>query len=513
MSDDSTLLDELLDDDKDAAEDIWPNPVNELDTAFSSFILDPQLSMSSPSVTMSPSTLAWLQQSLGSGTISAHSQSEQDALLHLFSPCIPAFAQNGNSDSIPSPREAEFRGGAIDWKVLNENIDEDGATQWKEIPQSRMHPDMIPQANASKTMASAASATAASLMSMSLPDPSSLQKMLTTTAMSMWPLNRFQQVNAAQQQTMDAQAGQMPQSAPMPQTAPSSMVPGAQEPHSYSRDAGKRRMLVSPEFEQFEAAGPVLARRPSKKGPNEILEAKKLQIPPSIPEVDESKSVASVAKTPEEVRCRCTGKCRNARCACVKAGRVCGIECKCQECSNPFLPMKKKGIQVDKMIYDKCLMQNLSKIRNMEEILMGPVEIDCSCGTHRTCHVYETLLYPEEKPDKTYAFPVSCTACEATFHYSWCTNKVWSSKQPRKHCEICKRCGSHRSQHCHVCNHCYFAGVANSFSCPCQSPGNAAPSSEMDDTESIISSTLSVPFKEVVKVEADEKEDEQCPVQ
>ncbi|OQR86653.1 hypothetical protein ACHHYP_10318 [Achlya hypogyna] len=494
----SALLDDFLDPDEDKGPPTeadmmsWPNQVNELDSAFSSFILDPQLNAASPSVTMSPSTLAWLQQSLGSGTLSAHSQSEQDALLHLFSPY-----------TMPSPREAEFRGGGIDWKVLNETIDEDTATQWKEIPQSRMHPDMIPPSTP-KSMAAAASATAASLMSMSLPDSSSLQKMLTTTAMSMWPLNRFQQ----QTPPNSVQPSQQQQQQQPHQPMTESTVPPQAAAHPYSLDAGKRRMLVSPEFEQFEAAGPVLARRPSKKPPTEAPDAKK-----AVSDFDDTKSIASTVKAPEDVRCRCTGKCRNARCACVKAGRVCGVECKCQECSNPFLPMQKKGIQVEKMIHDKCLMQNLSKIRSMEDILMGPVEIDCSCGTHRTCHVYETLLHPEAKPDGTYTFPVSCTACAATFHYSWCTNKVWSSKQPRKHCEICKRCGSHRSQHCHVCNHCYFAGVANSFSCPCQSPGNAAPPSEVDETDSIISSNLTLPFTEPVKVDAEEKEDEQCPVQ
>ncbi|KDO25521.1 hypothetical protein SPRG_20643 [Saprolegnia parasitica CBS 223.65] len=482
----STLLDDFLDPDEEKTTEAdlmsWPNQVHELDSAFSSFILDPQLNTASPSVTMSPSTLAWLQQSLGSGTLSAHSQSEQDALLHLFSPY-----------TMPSPRETEFRGGGIDWKVLNEAaIDEDAPTQWKEIPQSRLHPDMIPPTTSMPiSMASAASATAASLMSMTLQDPSSLPKMLKTTAMSMWPLNRFQQQTNAEQQPL-----------PMPDVIPPA--------HPYSLDAGKRRMLVSPEFEQFEAAGPVVARRPSKKPPADAVDVK-VEVKKSI-DVDDTKSVASTMKAPEDVRCRCTGKCRNARCACVKAGRVCGVECKCQECSNPFVPMQKKGIQIEKMIHDKCLMQNLSKIRSMEDILMGPVEIDCSCGSHRTCHVYETLLQPELKSDGTYAFPVSCTACDATFHYSWCTNKVWSSKQPRKHCEICKRCGSHRSQHCHVCNHCYFAGVANSFSCPCQSPANAAPPSELDDTESI-ASTLSLPFNEPLKTEADEKDDEQCPVQ
>ncbi|KAI9906343.1 hypothetical protein PsorP6_003499 [Peronosclerospora sorghi] len=161
----------------------------------------------------------------------------------------------------------------------------------------------------------------------------------------------------------------------------------------------------------------------------------------------------------DPVRCKCTGKCRNARCACVKAGMVCGVQCKCVSCANPFVPMAREGIDIQLMVKDICLMQYLSKIKDMQELLDSTVSYECcegGSGVVQVKHTVETGF--------------ACPHCSAHYTYSWCNNRLCpDAKKPRRHCAKCRRCGDHRNQHCDLCQHCYFAGVANSFRCSCQS--------------------------------------------
>ena len=166
----------------------------------------------------------------------------------------------------------------------------------------------------------------------------------------------------------------------------------------------------------------------------------------------------------DTVRCKCTGKCRNARCACVKGGLVCGSQCKCVSCANPFVPMTREGIDVQLMVHDMCLMQHLSKIKDMQELLDSTVSYKCCDGGGGVVQVKHSL-----------ETGFACPHCGAHFTYSWCNNRLCpDAKKPRHHCAKCRRCGDHRNQHCDLCNHCYFAGVANSFRCSCQSSGNGS---------------------------------------
>ncbi|CAK4716732.1 unnamed protein product [Aphanomyces euteiches] len=426
--------------------DTWPNTVNELDTAFTTFVLEPTSTAQSPSIGISPMTLNWLQKTLGTGTLSASTEHD----VSLLSP-HPSITPNDASGI-----KEEFRGEAIDWKAFNETFEESATsatddTQWKDIPQFR-------PVVADNT---------------STPQPPSLQNLITSTVFSIWPLTNLQSSAAP----------------------PAPRLPT----HEYASDSNKRKAIISPEFVQYESTpAPVVTRRPSKKA----AEVKK-----------PVESTLSSIQEVQEARCKCTGKCRNARCACVKAGQLCGAECKCTNCSNPFAPMQALGIDPTKMVTDKCLMQNLSRIKDMQEVLNSSVDVECSCGAPVTSFlVYQTLLHPQIQPDKSFQFPIQCPACPNTFQYSWCTGKLWWNKQPRKHCEICKRCGSHRNQHCYDCGHCYFAGVANSFACPCKNPSNtgestaAASANANDSGEDAAKSPL---FHEPPK----EDEKEQCPVQ
>lgn len=252
-----------------------------------------------------------------------------------------------------------------------------------------------------------------------------------------------------------------------------------------TEEKNKRKALVSPEYVQYGnpvsvvAAGVVqdgikmepglvqyvtkvpepTGRRPFKKSLHQtaatgVEQQQQKNVMPS-------SSTSLPSTKDDDVRCKCTGKCRNARCACVKAGLVCGAQCKCVSCANPFVPMVREGIDITLMVRDICLMQYLSKIKDMQELLDSTVSYECCEGGGGVVQVKHTV-------ENGFA----CPHCGAHFTYSWCNNRLCpDAKKPRRHCAKCRRCGDHRNQHCDLCNHCYFAGVANSFRCSCQSAG------------------------------------------
>ncbi|KAG4049002.1 hypothetical protein PC123_g15706 [Phytophthora cactorum] len=112
----------------------------------------------------------------------------------------------------------------------------------------------------------------------------------------------------------------------------------------------------------------------------------------------------------------------------------------------------------------RCSMQYLSKIKDMQELLDSTVSYECCEGGGGVVQVKHTV-------ENGFA----CPHCDAHFTYSWCNNRLCpDAKKPRRHCAKCRRCGDHRNQHCDLCNHCYFAGVANSFRCSCQAAGSGS---------------------------------------
>jgi hypothetical protein len=153
--------------------------------------------------------------------------------------------------------------------------------------------------------------------------------------------------------------------------------------------------------------------------------------------------------------CRCSGGCRNSRCACVKEGRVCsGGNCKCTNCRNPFNAMQELGVHFPSFKGDECLIHNMSKIKNMRTHLMKEVTTPC-------CQ--KKLAVKDCLPG------MNCPKCKVYYTYSWCSNKLCdSNRAPRNHCSICRRCGDYRDQHCESCGHCYFAGVTGALRCPCK---------------------------------------------
>lgn len=164
--------------------------------------------------------------------------------------------------------------------------------------------------------------------------------------------------------------------------------------------------------------------------------------------------VAPPIAAPRVVSCRCTGGCRNGRCACVKEGGMCGVSCRCTSCKNPFLMVKAAGADIDALLQDSCFMHNVSKTRDMVQRLQEGVTVPCCSRAIKVIDCVQGF---------------ACAPCQRRFDFSWCTNKlVDSEKTPRNHCDICKRCCDHRDVHCNDCGRCYFAGVATSLPCPCK---------------------------------------------
>ncbi|EGZ09013.1 hypothetical protein PHYSODRAFT_549695 [Phytophthora sojae] len=163
---------------------------------------------------------------------------------------------------------------------------------------------------------------------------------------------------------------------------------------------------------------------------------------------------ASAPVAPRVVSCRCTGGCRNGRCACVKEGGMCGASCRCTSCKNPFLMVKAAGADIDALLKDDCFMHNVSKTRDMVQRLQEPVAVPCCDSTIKVIDCVQGY---------------TCAPCKRRYDFSWCMNKLLDSERtPRNHCAICKRCCDHRDVHCNDCGRCYFAGVAASLPCPCK---------------------------------------------
>ncbi|CCI50004.1 hypothetical protein ABG067_005735 [Albugo candida] len=182
--------------------------------------------------------------------------------------------------------------------------------------------------------------------------------------------------------------------------------------------------------------------------------------------------------TNKTVSCRCSGGCRNGRCACVRENGMCSSACRCTSCQNPFSIVKSVGANMEILKNDSCFMQNACKGRIMKSRLQEFLTLTCcnrqirvkECLHGYTCMDCTSSFAPKNKLEYHYTF-------------SWCTNRLLQAmKTPRRHCDICKRCTDHRDQHCNDCNRCYFAGVTGELPCSCQGYQNK---SNQIETEAI----------------------------
>ncbi|TYZ66854.1 hypothetical protein PybrP1_012732 [[Pythium] brassicae (nom. inval.)] len=477
-----------------------------------------------PSV--SPATMNWLQ-SLGKSP-SSESLTGLMSPAGLYGTPSSALPGSAGANSLADGSDLLERTAScemIDWKAYNEAGEkaQKDAPKWRVIPQHGPHADPTAAANASSAgplhpgagfsskpptgsvavhSAERESAVAASSGEGGLRDHFSRQfQTIKSTVVSIVgalasadgaPNAPFQ--SAAMPPTAFAAASAGPHQPMLSQSAQEQLELAAKK---MADEKNKRKAIISPEYVQYgsnsssSSALPLVGagmyavdsmkpepaqmvsqvpdptgRRPSKKTLHQTGLLPSHDVPVDVHLYDhfqqqqhQQQPFQSVEDRDDPnssaIRCKCTGKCRNARCACVKAGFVCGVHCKCVSCANPFVPMESEGIDIQKMVHDVCLMQFLSKVKDMHELLDSRVAYECCNG--------------EVQVKKTIESGFTCPVCQIHYTYSWCNNRLCNDqKKPRKHCAKCRRCGDHRNEHCDECNHCYFAGVANSFSCSCK---------------------------------------------
>ncbi|CAI5742205.1 unnamed protein product [Hyaloperonospora brassicae] len=395
---------------------------------------------------MSPATINWLQTLVPS--------TSTESLTGLVSPAA-LFSIGATSASAGSVAVDAAPSGClnrvpsceiIDWKAYNESCSDKNQKEpakWRAIPQHGPHAD--PGASLST---STITGNKLPLGCAVAPESAEKQQKARLTAKNMMDENNKRKALLSPEYVQ--------YSTPISTTAPLK----SREPTCSSVKVDKELTQVTKKV--LEPSG----RRPFKRFLHQTtvaaLESDSTQLQQD--GMAASSGTFRTDRKDDTVRCKCTGKCRNARCACVKAGAVCGTRCKCVGCANPFVPMLREGIDTQVVVTDVCLMQCMSKIKDMQELLNSTVSYKCCDGGGGVVQVKHTV-------ENGFA----CPHCGAHFTYSWCNNRLCTdAKKPRRHCAKCRRCGDHRNQHCDLCNHCFFAGVANSFRCSCQSSGSSS---------------------------------------
>ncbi|TMW65279.1 hypothetical protein Poli38472_007921 [Pythium oligandrum] len=466
---------------------------------------------------MSPATMNWLQ--------SLANSASSESLTGLVSPATLTFGQSGSAGGLSvldgSSSSGSAQGGLprspscemIDWKAYNETYGAAEKTQkeppkWRVIPQHGPHADPSATAAASYPANKPPPASAPAALNEGVDDGGGgLRSQFITRPFQTIKSTVASIVGAALSGDVTAVTGAaqpVPHQHPQVDPASSNGVPPVVLPPEIQQqyelaakrmaeDKNKRKAIISPEYVQYGTTssgvttsselpmGSVpppyvggipdpIKYEPSLSGSHPQQYATQVADPsgrrPSKKSLHHAGPLSPTGSTQSRddtvpggpVRCKCTGKCRNARCACVKAGFVCGVHCKCVSCANPFVPMEREGINIQTMVNDVCLMQYLSKVKDMQELLDSTVPYDCCDGVVQVKFTVEKGF--------------TCPTCQAHYTYSWCSHRLChDQKKPRKHCAKCRRCGDHRNEHCDDCNHCYFAGVANSFSCSCKTGG------------------------------------------
>ncbi|TYZ69183.1 hypothetical protein PybrP1_006165 [[Pythium] brassicae (nom. inval.)] len=244
-----------------------------------------------------------------------------------------------------------------------------------------------------------------------------------------------------------------------------SCIPPAPLPHTTSHSSQQRMVHIAPRPDATTLQRQRLAPATIAATTAPSFQSQRVAVAPLA-----TAAVAAAAAAPRVVSCRCTGGCRNGRCACVKEGGMCGVSCRCTSCKNPFLMVKAAGADIDALLQDSCFMHNVSKTRDMVQRLQEAVRVPC-CG--RTVTVLACVQ------------GFACAPCQRRFDFSWCSNKLLDrEKTPRNHCDICKRCCDHRDVHCSDCGRCYFAGVATSLPCPCKEATHHKKRRELAESDS-----------------------------
>ncbi|KAJ8576680.1 hypothetical protein ON010_g2533 [Phytophthora cinnamomi] len=328
---------------------------------------------------MSPATINWLQTLVPS--------TSTESLTGLISPATLYSAGGGSASGIVggigsnAQGEGAKSGGLprtpsceiIDWKAYNESCadkTQKEPAKWRVIPQHGPHAEPVASSNNINPMAGKLPPGAAPASSAAPSELSVQQQMHLAVRKMAEEKNKRKALVSPEYVQYGNAVSVMPCATPQDSEGGVKTEPGAMQ---YATKVP-------------EPAG----RRPFKKS---LHQTTVRVVETSSPQSQQPAGLttSSTDGKDDSVRCKCTGKCRNARCACVKAGLVCGAQCRCVSCANPFVPMAREGIDIQLMVRDVCLMQYLSKIKDMQELLDSTVSYECCEGGGGVVQVKHTV--------------------------------------------------------------------------------------------------------------------------
>lgn len=147
--------------------------------------------------------------------------------------------------------------------------------------------------------------------------------------------------------------------------------------------------------------------------------------------------------------CLCQSACQTRRCACLKEGRSCGQECRCQNCKNPFNNFENAERLSD------CARHNVKKVLALSTMALNKkYELPCGCASPSLKDLIENYR---------------CKNCDEPYYYSFClgdvvdTNSMW-------HCGACGTCCDDGVWHCKSCNKCTYGLTLACENCGKKSP-------------------------------------------
>ncbi|CAH1273996.1 Hypp5250 [Branchiostoma lanceolatum] len=139
--------------------------------------------------------------------------------------------------------------------------------------------------------------------------------------------------------------------------------------------------------------------------------------------------------------------------------KVSNCGCKVYRLQNPFNILKEYNVNCARAARDRCLMDNIFKIKDLRGRLEKRYIFYC-------CEVSVKL---KDMIPGIVKCPVP--GCGATQSLSWCRDDSFqSSCRGMKHCEKCRDCVDEGDRHCDDCNTCYFECMSCFCRCPCKGP-------------------------------------------
>ncbi|KAF1787761.1 hypothetical protein GQ600_16816 [Phytophthora cactorum] len=206
-----------------------------------------------------------------------------------------------------------------------------------------------------------------------------------------------------------------------------------------AEDKNKRKALVSPEYVQYgnpvSAAVPAVPRDPASSVKMELDSVKyatKVPEPTGRRPFKKSLHQTTVPTVQANLQQQQGGAASSSTAS--PDGKDEGwasMRCSMQvrELCKSILANGREGIDIQLMVHDICLMQYLSKIKDMQELLDSTVSYECCEGGGGVVQVKHTV-------ENGFA----CPHCDAHFTYSWCNNRLCpDAKKPRRHCAKCRR--------------------------------------------------------------------------